>query len=128
MSVSETPPEVPAGVPVQSLHDRRPGDVAAGYRIFADGRTSRLQRGRRLEREEELLSPAQPGRVSERAVAAVPLDDLAGRYEGPAGRRGSRTCCGCRSRYGDGVRAVSVVGDRRVPELDRLTALITAAF
>jgi hypothetical protein len=30
--------------------------------------------------------------------------------------------------HGDGVRAVSVVGVRRVPELDRLTALITAAF
>jgi hypothetical protein len=124
VSASETPPEVPAGVLVQSLTIDDRGR-AAGYRIFADGRYERLQRGSDWSAEEP-LSPAQLEGV-ERALAAVPLHDLAGRYEGPPSD-GEPHVLWMQVAHGGGVRAVSVVGDRRVPELDRLTALITDAF
>ena len=124
MSVDEPPPAVPDGVLVQSLVVHGDGE-RAGYRIYADGRYQTLPRGGdwvdgvpldrdRLERVE-------------RAIEAEPFGDLAGRYEGTVGE-GEPNVLWLQVAQGGTVRTVSVVGDRRVPELERLTALLTDAF
>ena len=124
MKVDEQPPAVPDGVLVQSLVVHGEGE-RAGYRIYGDGRYQTLPRGGdwvdgvpldrdRLERVE-------------RAIEAEPIDDLAGRYEGAVGE-GEPNVLWLQVARGDAVRTVSVVGNRRVPELERLTALLTDAF
>ena len=124
MNLDEPPPAVPDGVLVQSVVVHGDGE-RAGYRIYGDGRYQTLARGgdwvdgapldrERLERVE-------------RTIAAGPLDDLAGRYEGTVGEGEPNVLWLQVARRGT-MRTVSVVGDRRVPELERLTALLTDAF
>ena len=116
----EIPPEVPDGVLVQSIaideHDRQ-----AGYRIHADGRYESLRDGG--WHEGERLTPERLEAVG-RAIDSVPLDDLAGRYENP----GDPQVLWMQVAQGGRIRTVSVAGNRRVPELERLTALLTDAF
>ena len=117
---SETPPEFPDGALVQSIaigeHDRQ-----AGYRIHADGRYESLWDGRWTAGE--TLTPEQLDAVRH-AIEAVPLGDLAGRYENP----GDPQVLWTQVLQGGRVRTVSVAGNRRVPELERLTALLTDVF
>ena len=123
--MSAAGPPRPVGVLVQSIAVDDEGE-RAGYRIFADGRYQTLARGGGW-------------------VDGAPLDDA--RWRPSSGRStrprsttspgatratptapATRTCSGCRSRAGGAVRTVSVVGRRRVPELERLTAALTDAF
>ena len=117
----DTPPELPDGVLVQSVvideHDRE-----AGYRIYADGRYESLPRDGAWQAGETLT--AERLAAVERAIESVPLDDLAGRYEDPDDPQ----VLWMQVAQGGRVRTVSVAGDRRVPELDRLSALLTDAF
>jgi len=92
---------------VQSIVVDEQGDPA-GYRIFRDGRYQSLAR-------------------SNGWVDRTPLDDLAGRYEGEMGD-GDPQVLWMQVARGDSVRTVSVVGARRVPELEQLTAALVAAF
>jgi hypothetical protein len=121
---SETPPEVPEGVLVQSIVVDEQGDPA-GYRIFGDGRYQSLLRDRGWVDQ----APLDAARLEavERAVAGAPLDDLAGRYEGAVGD-GEPQVLWMQVARGESVRTVSVVGERRVPELEQLTAALLAAF
>jgi hypothetical protein len=124
VSASPPPPAVPDGVLVQSIVVDEQGD-RAGYRIFADGRYQTLLRdGGWVEG-----APLDRSRLEavERAIAAAPVDGLAGRYEGSAGD-GEPQVLWMQVARGGSVRTVSVVGDRRVPELERLTALLTDVF
>jgi hypothetical protein len=120
-AAGDTPPEVPEGVLVQSIavdeHER-----AAGYRIYADGRYESLRRNGGWEAGER-LGPERLAAV-ERAIESVPLDDLAGRYEDADDPR----VTWMQVARGGRIRTVSVAGNRRVPELDRLSALLTDAF
>ena len=117
----ETPPQVPDGVLVQSIaideHERE-----AGYRIYADGRYESLPRDGGW-REGERLTPERVAAV-EHAIESVPLDGLAGRYEEP----GDPKVLWMQVARGGRIRTVSVLGTRRVPELERLTSLLTDAF
>jgi hypothetical protein len=116
----ETPPEVPEGVLVQSVAIDEHGREA-GYRIHADGRYESLWDGR--WKEGETLTPEQLAAVRH-AIDSVPLGDLAGRYENP----GDPQVLWMQVLQGGEIRTVSVAGNRRVPELERLTALLTDAF
>lgn len=120
-AASETPPEVPEGILVQSItvdeHERE-----AGYRIYADGRYQSRVAGGEWE-EGERLGPERLAAV-ERAVASVPLGDLAGRYENP----GDPQVLWMQVAQDGRIRTVSVAGGRRVPELEQLTAALTDAF
>jgi hypothetical protein len=124
VNVDEPPPAVPDGVLVQSLVVHGDGE-RAGYRIYRDGRYQTLPRGGDWV-DGERLDADRLARV-ERAVAAQPFDDLAGRYEGTVGE-GEPNVLWLQVAPRGAVRSVSVVGDRRVPELERLTALLTDAF
>jgi hypothetical protein len=116
----ETPPEVPDGVLVQSIaideHDRQ-----AGYRIHAGGRYESLWDG--LWKEGQTLTPEQLAAVRH-AIESVPLGDLAGRYENP----GDPQVLWMQVAQEGQIRTVSITGNRRVPEIERLTALLTDAF
>jgi hypothetical protein len=124
VSVYDTPPEMPDGVLVQSILIGKQGD-RAGYRIYADGRYESLTpeerwgEGERLGRERL--------EAVERAIDDVPLDDLPGRYEGTSGGEDPHVLWMQVNRGGH-IRTVSVLGDRRVPELETLTARLTDAF
>jgi hypothetical protein len=124
MNTDEAPPELPAGALVQSLVVDADGG-RAGYRIFADGRYQTLPRGGGWSD----TTPLDASRLAavERALDAVPLDDLAGRYEADTGETEPNVLWFQVARGGS-TRTVSVVGSRRVPELERLTALLTDAF
>jgi hypothetical protein len=124
VNVSESAPAVPDGVLVQSLVVHGDGD-RAGYRIYGDGRYQTLARGCEWV-DGAPLDPSALERV-ERALDASPLDDLAGRYEGTSGE-GEPNVLWMQVACGGAVRTVSVVGDRRVPELEHLTARLTDAF
>ena len=124
MNVDEPPPAVPDGVLVQSLVVHGDGE-RAGYRIYRDGRYQTLPRGGDWE-DGEPLGADRLERV-ERAIEAEPFDDLPGRYEGVIGE-GEPNVLWLQVAPGDSVRSVSVVGERRVPELERLTARLTDAF
>lgn len=124
MNVDEPPPAVPDGVLVQSIVVHGDGE-RAGYRIYRDGRYQTLPRGGDWV-DGEPLGADRRERV-ERAIAATPFDDLAGRYEGAAGEGEPNVLWLQVAPDGD-VRSVSVVGERRVPELERLTARLTDAF
>ena len=121
MNVYETPPELPDGVLVQSILIGKQGD-RSGYRIYADGRYESLAGEQWTEGER--LDAERLGAV-EQAMADVPLDDLAGRYEGPHEDPYVLWMQVIR----DGrARTISVVGEKRVPELDALSARLTDAF
>jgi hypothetical protein len=122
MNTDEAPPELPAGALVQSIVVGADGK-RAGYRIFADGRYETLAG------EWTAAAPLSDERreAVERALDAVPLDDLAGRYEADTGETEPNVLWFQVARDGT-TRTVSVVGSRRVPELERLTALLTDAF
>jgi hypothetical protein len=124
VSASETPPEVPEGVLVQSIVVDEQGEPA-GYRIFGDGRYQSLVRSDGWVDQ----APLDASRVQavERAIEDAPLDDLAGRYEGAVGDGEPQVLWVQVARAGS-VRTVSVIGDRRVPELEQLTAALTDAF
>jgi hypothetical protein len=124
MNTDEAPPELPAGALVQSLVVDADGR-RAGYRIFADGRYQTLPRGGGWSD----TTPLDASRLAtiERALDQVPLDDLAGRYEADTGETEPNVLWFQVARDGS-TRTVSVVGSRRVPELERLTALLTDAF
>jgi hypothetical protein len=122
MNTDEAPPELPAGALVQSIVVDADGR-RAGYRIFADGRYETLA-------GEWIAAPPlsdERRRAVERALDSVPLDDLAGRYEADTGETEPNVLWFQVARDG-GTRTISVVGSRRVPELERLTALLTDAF
>ena len=122
MSASrDTPPDVPDGVLVQSIAIDEHGREA-GYRIHADGRYESLPLGGRWE-EGAKLGPERLAAV-EHAIESVPLDGLAGRYENPDDPQ----LLWMQVAQGGRTRTVSVAGNRRVPELERLTALLTDAF
>jgi hypothetical protein len=116
----ETPPEVPDGVLVQSIaideHDR-----PAGNRIHAEGRYESLWDG--LWKKGKTLTPEQLAAVGH-AIDAVPLGGLAGRYENP----GDPQVLWMQVLQEGQIRTVSITGNRRVPEIERLTALLTDAF
>ena len=122
MNTDEPPPELPAGALVQSIVVDAEGR-RAGYRIFDDGRYETLA-GRWTA-----AGPLSPERLQavDRALEAVPLDDLAGRYEADTGETEPNVLWFQVARGGT-TRTISVVGSRRVPELERLTALLTDAF
>jgi hypothetical protein len=122
MNTDEAPPELPEGTLVQSMVVS-PDGARAGYRIFADGRYESLAG------DWTAASPLSAERLQavEQALAAVPLDDLAGRYEADTGETEPNVLWFQVVRAGT-TRTVSVVGSRRVPELERLTALLTDAF
>lgn len=124
MNTDEAPPEVPPGVLVQSILVD-PEGRRSGYRIFADGRYQSLPRDAGWTDDAPL--DATRLREVERALDAVGLDDLAGRYEADTGEAEPNVLWFQIARGGR-VRTVSVVGGRRVPELERLTALLTDAF
>jgi len=117
----DTPPELPDGVLVQSIaideHDRE-----AGYRIYADGRYESLPSDGSWQEGETLT--AERLAAVERAIESVPLDELPGRYEGPDDPQ----VLWMQVAQGGRIRTISVTGGRRVPELDRLSALLTDAF
>jgi hypothetical protein len=125
VNVSEPAPAVPEGVIVQSLVVHGDGE-RAGYRIYGDGRYQTLARGAGEWVDGPSLDRSRLERV-ERALDAERLDDLAGRYEGASGE-GEPNVLWMQVAHGGPVRSVSVVGDRRVPELARLTVLLTDAF
>jgi hypothetical protein len=118
------PPAVPDGVLVQSIAVDEEGEPA-GYRIFGDGRYQTLPRGGEW-RDGEPLDASRLGAV-ERAIEAAAVDRLAERYEGIAGP-GEPNVLWLQVAHGGSVRTVSVVGERRVPELERLTATLTDVF
>ena len=122
MNTDEAPPELPAGALVQSIVVDADGK-RAGYRIFADGRYETLAG------EWTAAGPLSAERLQavKRALEAVPLDELAGRYEADTGETEPNVLWFQVARDGT-TRTVSVVGSRRVPELERLTALLTDAF
>lgn len=122
MNTDEPPPDMPDGALVQSIVVNNDGK-RAGYRIFGDGRYETL------EGEWKPGTPLGAERIQaiEEALDAVPLDDLAGRYEGETGETEPNVLWFQVAR-GETQRTVSVVGDRRVPELERLTARLTDAF
>jgi hypothetical protein len=122
MNTDEAPPELPAGALVQSIVVDADGK-RAGYRIFGDGRYETLAD------DWTAAEPLSAERVEavKRAVEAVPLDDLAGRYEADTGETEPNVLWFQVARGGS-THTVSVVGSRRVPELERLTALLTDAF
>jgi hypothetical protein len=124
VNIDEPPPAVPDGVLVQSIVVHGDGE-RAGYRIYADGRYQTLARGTDWVDG----TPLGGDRLQhvERAIEAEPLDDLAGRYEGDTGE-GEPNVLWLQVARGGTVRTVSVVGNRRVPALERLTALLTDAF
>jgi hypothetical protein len=124
MNTDEAPPDVPAGVLVQSILVDAEGR-RSGYRIFADGRYQSLARDADWTDD----APVDETRLREvrHALDAVPLDDLAGRYEAETGETEPNVLWLQIARQG-AVRTVSVVGGRRVPELERLTARLTDAF
>jgi hypothetical protein len=124
MNTDEPPPDVPEGVLVQSILVDAEGR-RSGYRIFADGRYQSLSRD--ADWTDDAALDAARVREIEGALDAVPLDDLAGRYEADTGETEPNVLWFQVARRG-GVRTVSVVGSRRVPELERLTALLTDAF
>ncbi len=124
MNTDEAPPEVPAGALVQSIVVTA-DDARAGYRIFGDGRYQTLVFG--SDWSDAVPLDASRQAAVERALEQVPLDGLAGRYEADTGETEPNVLWFQVAR-GDGVRTVSVVGSRRVPELERLTALLTEAF
>ncbi len=124
MNTDEAPPEVPAGALVQSIVVTA-DDARAGYRIFADGRYQTLLFGGDWT-DAVPLDAARMATI-ERALDQVPLDGLAGRYEADTGETEPNVLWVQVAR-GDEVRTVSVVGSRRVPELERLTGLLTEAF
>jgi hypothetical protein len=117
----DTPPDVPDGVLVQSIAIDEHGR-AGGYRIYADGRYESRPHGGDW-RAGETLTPERLAAV-ERAIASVPLDGLAGRYENP----GDPQVLWMQVAQGGRIRTVSVAGNRRVPELERLTARLTDVF
>jgi hypothetical protein len=124
VNVDQPPPAVPDGVLVQSVVVHGDGE-RVGYRIYADGRYQALPRGGDwvdgVPLDRDRLERVQ------RAIEADPLGDLAGRYEGTVGE-GEPNVLWLQVARGGTLRTVSVVGDRRVPELERLTALLTDAF
>jgi hypothetical protein len=124
MNTDEAPPELPEGALVQSIVVTADG-ARAGYRIFADGRYQTLPPGGGWTD----TTPLDASRLAtvQRALEAVSLDDLAGRYEADTGETEPNVLWFQVSRDG-ATRTVSVVGSRRVPELERLTALLTDAF
>ena len=60
-------------------------------------------------------------------IQFLQFDDLPGRYEGTVGE-GEPNVLWLQVAPAGHVRSVSVVGERRVPELERLTAQLTDAF
>lgn len=124
MNVYDTPPEVPDGVLVQSILIGKQGD-RAGYRIYADGRYESLTADEQWA-EGERLDQHRLDAV-ERAVGDVPLDDLPGRFEGPSGGEDPHVLW-MQLRRDGAVRTVSILGRRRVPELETLTQRLTDAF
>ena len=96
-----------------------------GQRHAQHGCSPGLPEGVREERREPLDRNRLEG--VEHAIEAEPLGDLAGRYEGTVGE-GEPNVLWLQVARGGTVRTVSVVGDRRVPELERLTARLTDAF
>jgi hypothetical protein len=122
MNTDEEPPALPAGALVQSIVVDADGK-RAGYRIFGDGRYETLAG------DWTATEPLTAERLQavKRALEAVPLDDLAGRYEADTGETDPNVLWFQVARD-DVARTVSVVGSRRVPELERLTALLTDAF
>jgi hypothetical protein len=118
------PPAVPDGVLVQSIAVDEEGEPA-GYRIFADGRYQTLPRGGDWADG----APLDGERLAavERAIAASGVDRLAERYEGIPGH-GEPRLLWIQIARGGSVRTISVVGRRRVPELERLTVSLTDAF
>jgi hypothetical protein len=122
MNTDEAPPQLPAGVLVQSIVVDADGK-RAGYRIYGDGRYETLAG------EWTAAAPhsPEPLQAVNHALEAVPLDDLAGRYEADTGETEPNVLWFQVARDGS-TRTVSVVGSRRVPELERLTALLTDAF
>ena len=124
MNTVRAPPDVPEGVLVQSILVDADGR-RSGYRIFADGRYQSLRRDAGWTDDAPL--DATRLHAVRRALDAASLDDLAGRYEADTGEAEPNVLWVQIAR-GGGVRTVSVVGSRRVPELERLTALLTDAF
>jgi len=124
MNTDEAPPDVPEGVLVQSILVDADGR-RSGYRIYADGRYQSLARDAGWTDDAPL--DATRLHAVRRALDAASLDDLAGRYEADTGETEPNVLWVQIAR-GGGVRTVSVVGSRRVPELERLTALLTDAF
>jgi hypothetical protein len=116
----ETPPEFPDGALVQSIAIDEHGREA-GHRIHDDGRYESLWDGH--WKAGETLTPERLAGVRH-AIEAVPLGDLAGRYENP----GDPQVLWMQVLQGGRLRTVSVAGNRRVPELERLTALLTDVF
>ena len=117
----DIPPDVPDGVLVQSIAIDEHGREG-GYRIFADGRYESRSHDGTWEAGETLT----PDRVEavESAIASVPLDGLAGRYENPDDPQ----VLWMQVAQGGRIRTVSVAGNRRVPELEQLTARLTDVF
>ena len=118
------PPAVPDGVLVQSIAVDEEGEPA-GYRIFTDGRYQSLPRGGDWTDGAPL--DAERLAAVERAIAASGVEGLAERYEGIPGH-GEPNVLWIQVAHSGSVRTVSVVGRRRVPELERLTASLTDAF
>lgn len=117
-------PAAPDGVLVQSIAVDEEGE-SAGYRVFRDGRYQTLARGGAWL-DGERLDGARVEAV-ERAIADADVERLAERYEGAIGP-GQPEVLWVQVAHGGAVRTVSVVGQRRVPQLERLTALLTDAF
>jgi hypothetical protein len=122
MNTDEPPPDVPDDALVQSIVVDAEGK-RSGYRIFGDGRYETLAgawtAGTPLD--------AKRLQAVQDAIATVPLDGLAGRYEQETGETDPNVLWFQVVRDGT-LRTVSVVGSRRVPELEQLTARLTDAF
>jgi hypothetical protein len=109
---------------VQSIAVDDEGE-SAGYRIFGDGRYQTLPRGGAWV-DGATLDGSRLAAV-ERAIEAAGVERLAERYEGTTGS-GEPHVLWIQVAHGGSVRTVSVVGQRRVPELERLTAALTDVF
>ena len=118
------PPEAPPGTLLQSLLVDDDGEVA-GYRIDGDGRYWSRRRGEDWT-EGPRLTVEEVARAA-RAIDESGVDALEARYEEPVGEEAPSTLWVQAARPG-GLRTVAVVGGRRGPALERLTAALTDIF
>ena len=109
---------------LQSLTRDHEGRLA-GYRIDRDGRYLTHPRGEGWV-EDQILGPDEMDAVR-RAIESSGLDGLRDLYQGEVNEERADVLWVQVARP-DGTRTVTVVGDCRVPELERLTAGLLDVF
>lgn len=121
--IGDAPPLPPQGL-LQSLTRDREGRLA-GYRIDRDGRYFSHPRGEGWV-EDRILEPGQMAAVRS-AIASSGVDGLHDLYRGEVYEEPA-TVLWVQIASPNGARTITVVGDRRVPELERLTEGLLEVF